>query len=86
MEMNLKNRAPGRPKATETPLQHEEAQPVVIATVVPALICPHCRRGMQPRVLRGQKLGTVARDCACSLCGRCFTYTPPIISLRSEIA
>ena len=82
MEKDYKNRAPGRPKASEPPLQHEEAQPVVIATVVPALICPHCRRGMQPRVLRRQRPDSEVRDCACSLCGKAFAYTPPMISLR----
>lgn len=83
METDLKYRAPGKPRKNDGPPTIEEAQPVVIASMVPALICPNCRRGMQPRVLRinrGRDDGS--RDCACSLCGKAFTYTPPRISMR----
>ncbi len=71
----------GRPPSDAPPLIHETAQPVLLFDVVPALRCPRCGRGMQPRVLRRRK-GSEIRECACSLCGQAFLYTPPVISHR----
>lgn len=76
MEKNLKNRAPGHPKADTPPLEHMEAIPAWDDNAVPSVICPHCGRGGAAKVLRRQKSAPHIRDCACRLCGRVFNATP----------
>ena len=53
----------------------QPVQQLAGAMRVPTQRCPHCGRGMQPRVDRNRmKQGKPISDLRCALCGRQFIY------------
>jgi len=71
-----RRRGRGRPTKEEVARRERmTAQPVVLTSRVPPQLCPHCGRGMQPRILRrGSVGGRPYADCACISCGKAFRY------------
>ena len=70
----------GRPANASPRPDAVEATPVVVPDYVPAMICPKCGRGQQPRVIR--KHSDSRRDCRCALCGGEYEFTPATIRLK----
>jgi hypothetical protein len=74
----LGDRKPGRP-STVNPVETKEAVPIQLPDHVPAHLCPHCGRGMTPRILVRRNNGE--RQVECSLCGGRYNWVPAKIKM-----
>jgi hypothetical protein len=73
-----KTRRPrGRPPKA-APLEETVAQPVVLPDAIVAHLCPHCGRGMTPRLIAPANPNG-DRRVECSLCGGRYIYRPPVV-------
>jgi hypothetical protein len=78
MQQETRNRA-------IVPKPQQEA--IVDTTIrqVPPMVCPKCGRGMTPKVLRWRKPNAdkvESADCACTLSGCEFLYTPASVRIK----